>query len=261
MSTGSRSKGKGSRTNASKILDAVKRIYSGPIPVVDGVYQIRTLVARVTIVVGRDGLLVIDAGVRGSSTLIAAGLEALGASLNDVQLIALTHIHPDHAGGVGEFARTTGAQVAVHELEAEFVDGRKPPPNPFRNPTLAHLTQPFLLPSYSGPARVQCEFRDNDVLPWSEEVRVVHTPGHTPGSCCFYLPSRRLLITGDAMQYRFWRLGPPAGAVTLDRDLARASLARLRSLDIDCLCFSHFSPLKHGAADKIASLVQRSGET
>ena len=87
----------------------MERLYARPIQVAEGVFQIRTVVARVTVVLGKDSVLVIDAGVRGSSRLVAAGLESLGVGLGDVELIALTHIHPDHAGGIADLAKASGA--------------------------------------------------------------------------------------------------------------------------------------------------------
>ena len=73
-----------------------------PIRVVDGVYQIRAIGARVTLIVEGGQALLVDAGMRGSSGLIASGMGELGLSLDAVRSIVLTHHHPDHASGVTE---------------------------------------------------------------------------------------------------------------------------------------------------------------
>ena len=75
------------------------------------------------------------------------------------------------------------------------------------------------------------------------DIRTVHVPGHTPGSICLYLASEGVLIVGDALQYRFRRLSPPAAAVTQDSKQANESLKKLLKLDFDTIVFSHFPPL------------------
>ena len=230
---------------------------ANPVEVASGVYQLRTIGARVTVLSTGEGVVLVDAGGRGSLGSIAAGLGALGSSLEQVCLVVLTHYHPDHSGGLGKLVEATSAKVAVHRQEAGIVGRKEPVPSPFRNPILAAITRPFLAPLYGVPVEVDHLLEDGDRLPLGEEVRVLHTPGHPPGSVCLYIASKKMLIVGDALQYRFRRLSPPASAVTRDLSQARKSLKKLLLFDFDVICFGHFPPLQQNARDALQRLVQK----
>jgi len=229
--------------------------YSKPIEVGEGVYQIRTVGARVTVLLGPEGVLLVDTGGRGSLPFLQRGLRTLGAGLDDLDLVVLTHYHPDHGGGLGRLMALCHAGVAIHESESQFVSGETPLAMPFRPRLLKGVARPVLASLYSGTAAVDLPLADGDALPWPEEVRIVHTPGHTPGSICLYLPGRKALISGDALQYRLGRLGRPAAAVTQDPTEAARSLGKLLSLDIEAIYFSHFSSFRGDPSAQIRRLV------
>ena len=96
-----------------------------------------------------------------------------------------------------------------------------------------------------------------DTLPIPEEVRVVATPGHTPGSICLYVTSQKVLVVGDALRYTFGRLRLPAPSVTQDPWQARESLKKLTALDFEVLCFSHYPPLREKAEQALHQLIDR----
>ena len=227
-----------------------------PIPVAPGIFQLRGLGARVTIVLGTNESLLIDTGARGSWSLLASGLASIGVTPVQVSLVALTHSHPDHCGELYKVVEETSAKVAAHWAEADFVSGKELAPNPFTRPVQARLVQPFLPLLYGRPVKVDYRLREDDLLAFSREVAVTHTPGHTPGSICFLVPDSHLLVVGDILEYRFGRLRPPREAVTVDPVQARASLKKLLDLDFDVMCFGHFNPIQEGAKAALRQLVE-----
>ena len=228
-----------------------------PVEVVPGVCQLHVIGARVTALFDDQGVVLVDAGPRASLGLIAAGLRALDSDLDQVRLVVLTHHHPDHSGGLAKLMEATSAQVAVHRYDAGIVNGNEPQSAQLRNPVLAAIGQPFLSLLYGYPVKVDYLLEDGDTLPLAQEVRVIHIPGHTPGSICLHAVSKKVLIVGDALQYRFGRLGEAAPLVTQDPQQARESLKRLVDLDFDVICFSHFPPLREDARATLRRLVQR----
>ena len=79
---------------------------------------------------------------------------------------------------------------------------------------------------------------DDDVVDLGDDVRlrVVHTPGHTAGSVCFFWESGGTVFSGDAVQGHGWR----AGMAPIYHDLTYVdSLGRIEGLDADVLCMGH----------------------
>lgn len=229
-----------------------------PIPITDGVFQIRAIGARVTVLVEDGEVLLVDAGLRGSLGTITQGLEALGLSLDQIGRVVVTHAHPDHSGGLGELVAGRKIKVAVHRLEADIIAGATSAPSPLQNGLLATMTHPVLTRLMGSPVPVDDCLDDGDVVPFGTEVRVVHLPGHTPGSVALHLPEKRAVIIGDALQYKFaWRLGPPAPGVTQRPMEAMRSLEKLLDLDFDTICFSHFPPMRGDPREALSRLIQR----
>jgi len=118
-----------------------------------------------------------------------AAYDELGLETAEVGLVVLSHLHADHAGGVwaGERPRFPNARVVLHEADlASFADRHEP---------------------YAAVPEVQ-RLRELDLLdldPADREVaaglRVVHTPGHTPGHRSVVLEAGedRVVITGDLL--------------------------------------------------------------
>ena len=227
-----------------------------PIRVSDRVYQIRALGAMVTLVIADGQALLVDAGMRGSSGLIASGLDELGLSLDAVCSLVLTHHHPDHASGVTELVAGRRISVMAHRLDSAVLTGGYVQSSSIRTPLVARLAPPVLHRMSGGPIAVDVELEDGDEVPFTLPVRVVHLPGHTAGSIALYVPERRLVIVGDSLQYRLGRrLSPPAAAVSEDPSQALASLEKLLRIDFDAICFAHFPPMRTGAKAGLRAML------
>lgn len=146
------------------------------------------------LLLGRDCALLIDTG------LGAGDLRREVEALTDRPVtVALTHVHWDHIGGCGQFAAP-----AVHAAEADWLRHFPLPEAAIRRQLRAKAP---LFPAgfspenhrvFSGePGRV---LRDGDIIDLGgRQVQVLHTPGHSPGHCCYYEAERGRLYAGDLL--------------------------------------------------------------
>ncbi len=109
-----------------------------------------------------------------------------------------THVHWDHIGGHGLFDR-----IAVHEAEKDWINGSFPLS---LNEVKAQLTKlPCALPEEFDPdayrifqGEPQIHLHNGDCFDLGgRTILVLHTPGHSPGHCCFYELEKRYLYSGD----------------------------------------------------------------
>ncbi len=233
-------------------------MFGKAIPITEGVFQVRAIGARVTVLVENGEVLLVDAGLCGSSGTILQGLETLGLFPEQIGRVVITHAHPDHSGGLGTLVAGRGVAVAVHRLEADIISGAVPPPSPLKNVLCAKLAHPVLSRLMGSSVPVDDRLEDGDAIPFGTEVRVVHLPGHTEGSIALHLPQKRTIIVGDALQHRFARrLSPPAPGVTQLPEQAMRSVEKLLALDFNTICFSHFPPMSKEPREALRRLIQQ----
>lgn len=103
--------------------------------------------------------------------------------------ILITHTHLDHVGGNHEVRERTGARVMLHEKDLPLYD---------------NLAMQAQMIGLDTPVRgkVDEHIHQGDVIFFGskgDSIEVLHTPGHTPGSCSFFLQNRNLLFSGDTL--------------------------------------------------------------
>jgi glyoxylase-like metal-dependent hydrolase (beta-lactamase superfamily II) len=121
---------------------------------------------------------------------------------------------------------------------------------------VARVLDGYLLRRDPGPARVDLMLDDGDELPVFGGMRVVHAPGHTPGSISLHFPSRGVLVVGDAMQHKLGRLMLPSKLFSQDLSEAAASIRKIATLDFGTLCFSHFRTIMNGADRRVREFAR-----
>ena len=88
-----------------------------PVRIFGDTYDVGTCGITVVLVAGDHGAVLIDGGPAAAAPLVVANIERLGLKLSDVKLILSTHEHGDHAGGLAELRRRTGATTAARAAE------------------------------------------------------------------------------------------------------------------------------------------------
>jgi glyoxylase-like metal-dependent hydrolase (beta-lactamase superfamily II) len=165
--------------------------------IVEGVYWIKGANANCFMVVD-DELTLIDTGFpRNAKKIIEFIKQDLHRDPSELKTIVLTHSHYDHVGCASELRERTGARVAAHPEDAGFIEGTKrpvPPKGAAR--ILVALISPFMKPKR---VKVDIRLNDGDAV---AGMKVVHVPGHTPGSIALLDPMRRVLFSGDALMFR-----------------------------------------------------------
>jgi glyoxylase-like metal-dependent hydrolase (beta-lactamase superfamily II) len=229
------------------------------VQVADGVWRLPTAPADLVnsyLLAGADGSLVLlDAGTRRAPGRLLAALAGLGRAPEDVTHLLLSHAHADHTGGAPQAGtprrrrcgRTSGRRCtsARAACRARTLDPRRR--------LMARL------PGREGASRRSRSTRPSRTATscrWPAASRVVHTPGHTPGTARSCTRPAGCCITGDAifnvrgLRYSF------TNSCT-DVRLSRESAQRLGELDFDVAGFTHGAHVSTGRPGGGAGLPRR----
>lgn len=155
----------------------------------------------------RGRLFVVDPGsppAEAGGVLLAA-VDALGRRPGDVSAIVATHLHADHAGGADALRAATAAPLLLHEREAEALaavaDGLPSPDLAAWGVPADRQAELRAIPGSASVAAVappDAVLADGDLLDVpGRRLRVLWTPGHTPGSLCLHDEEAGLVFTGD----------------------------------------------------------------
>jgi len=230
--------------------------------IVTGVYLLSGLLgagvwgANAYLLVDNGDLTLVDTGFTGRADLILEQIRKLGYSPSDVKKIIITHHHGDHTGNLAKLKRITGAEIAAHPADAPYIDGTMPQPGPARPQWLGRFLSRFSWLWSTEPVAVDMLVSDGQELPILGGVKIVHTPGHTPGSICLYLQDKKLLIAGDLLANRFG-IRLPSRGFTVDLVQETKSIKGLAGLEFDIICFGHGAPIMHNADQIVADFADR----
>ena len=229
--------------------------------IVPGVYQLTGGGTNLYVIVEQE-LTLIDSGLPGSVAGITDFVRRIGRSVEDIGSIIITHNHIDHIGAVQDLRGLTEVKVFIHKAALSECESDTDPSYPqglgrlLRIPFLHRVRRHFVL----EPGDVDAQLEGGEVLSMLGGLRVVPTPGHTPGSICLYALEHKLLFVGDALQRRRKKLRLPAKMVSTDMVEAVSSVKVIAELDLDIICFGHGRPLFDDAHNRLVALIERSGD-
>jgi len=216
--------------------------------IIDTLYIVPDVLANTYLLVDEDGLTLIDTGMPRSHKKILAYLAELGKSEQDLKRILLTHSDVDHVGGLAALVRVSGARTYASRVEAESIavgtSSRQSYSSGFSiRRFLFALLSPFFK---AEPFQVDEILEDGQTL---AGLRVITTPGHTPGHLSFYAPATGVLFCGDSMVSHEDRLYGSRPGVTWDPDRARESVQKQAELGASLVCPGH-GPVIRDASGK-----------
>jgi glyoxylase-like metal-dependent hydrolase (beta-lactamase superfamily II) len=176
----------------------------------------------VYLVDGGEEMVLIDTGAGEGFELIVDNIRSLGLRPDKLKAVIATHSHIDHIGALFRFREEYGVEVIAHELDTKAIE-----------------TGIGSGAEYYGVSYQPCKV--DVILRWTEEtvrgghhdLKVIHIPGHTPGSIGVYLDAGARILFGQDVHGPYFLKGS-------NTDQAKISLRRLADLDADILCEGHF---------------------
>ena len=189
-----------------------------------------------------------------------AELSELGRSLDDVRGIVLTHGDTDHIGFAERLRQRGGIPVHVHELDAARARGEIKKPNSGWGHIKVRALLGFLWYSARrGGLRIRpvaevVTFTDGATLDLPGSPRIIHMPGHTPGSVAVHVPTVDAVFVGDTMTTRDVLTGEPGprpAPFTLQPQEATASLVKLEAVQATWVLPGHGPPWNGGVPDAL----------
>src|SRR5919107_3227610 len=145
-----------------------------------------------------NGNTLVDAGLPDQMEAISAAVVEAGIGVRDLRRIIFTHQDLDHVGSGAALVRQSGARVLAHPADAPYIEGELRPikvtPEMLeRRPQMREVLERL------EPVRVEEYLEDGERLELAGGIRVIFTPGHTPGHLSLYLEQPKVLVAGDAL--------------------------------------------------------------
>lgn len=183
------------------------------------------------LLLGKEKALLIDTGL---------GISNIKEKIDKITtlpiIVATTHVHWDHIGGHKYFDN-----VAVHKLEKDWLIKFPLSLTDVKNNLLkkpCDFPENFDISKYKiyskNPTTI---LNDNDIVDLgNRKIKVIHTPGHSPGHLCFYDIENKYLFTGDLVYYGKLDVYYP----TTDPVDFKNSIEKIRKLDINKVLPGHY---------------------
>lgn len=150
-------------------------------------------------------------------------LERVKEAKAKVKYIINTHGHQDHTAHNAELKEATGARLCIHKHDAKHLENKQKAPYMKQLPT---------------PSKTDIHIVNGTTFAVGDtEIKVLHTPGHTEGSSCFYIENAGMLFTGDTLfAGTYGRTDFPGGS---HADMKKSLLRLSRLPDDTKVCPGH----------------------
>ena len=229
------------------------------IPLAPGVYRIPTLgdfINSFAFVDDDESVTLVDCGVKRAPAKIVSALATIGRTPADVNRIVLTHAHSDHAGGAAQMVQRSNVDgVMVHADDAEFISTGTGAPRD----ASVRLGAMFSRVPGGGfaPVDVNEHLHDGAMIDVAGGIRVLHTPGHTPGHISLLHEPTGVMITGDAIWNMRSRLTWPIAAFCTSAALTRQTAHVLGEVDYSIAAFTHGPQISDNAREAVRGFLHQ----
>ena len=207
--------------------------------VVNNVHLIPGIVANPYLIINPEGLILIDTGLPKSDKKILEYVTSLGYDIGDIKEIIITHADGDHVGGLVAIKAGSGGQVFASEIEAKAIaEGVQSRPLKLSGvqKLLFSAARVFFK---AAPAKVDQIVINEEIIPVMGGLRVVDTPGHTPGHISLYAEEQGILFCGDSLRCPDGQIKVSKGVNTWDEEQAWQSAKLQAGLGARIVCPGH----------------------
>ena len=188
--------------------------------------------------------VLIDTGFPGQIEELCEAMAQVGVSFDELKVIILTHQDIDHIGNLPELLQAGGSNIKVyaHDLDKPYIQG-----------DLSLLKDGHIENPPKGT--VDASLEDGQELPYCGGIRIIHTPGHTPGHISLYLKQSKTLIAGDSMYSVDGIIAGIHVPTVLNINEAQLSLKKYLELDIESVVCYHGGLTKGNIKEQIQKVL------
>jgi glyoxylase-like metal-dependent hydrolase (beta-lactamase superfamily II) len=181
------------------------------------------------------GFLMVDTGMSAREKAVNKLFSRAGVDAEDVILIIITHVHPDHVVGLASAKGLTGARVLCHKDAAEYIEKGNSEPIVAHSPMGSFLAA-VTPKKFKGVVPDLIMEKEFDLKAYGIAGKIVHTPGHSPGSITIILDNGEALI-GDQVRGESTELS--LGQFYEDKDLLLQNLEKIANFNSRIIYMSH----------------------
>ncbi|ATW26592.1 MBL fold metallo-hydrolase [Candidatus Formimonas warabiya] len=200
----------------------------------------------------KDEVVLVDAGFPHQVQQFRDAFAKAGVPFDRLSRVIVTHADADHVGGLAGILHDSPQKITIfaHEKERPYIEAELPPirlaqmeaqlkilPEE-RRQQVAVLYESLKANYKKLGANVDETVEDGEQLPYCGGIKVVYTPGHTPGHICLYHQRSKTLVAGDAFNVEGGVLVHAPEFTCLDKEQYDKSLKKLAMYDIETvLCY------------------------